>query len=408
MLELEVLVHLAGGEVMALLVVAFGQGEDDEERSSKDDTADGSDGLGKEIDDGGGEQDEEDRDESQREFSLSDADVKRDLPAAFAVVLPTEDEHGERVEGEAPDDAEGVGFAEHDNVAAGDDDGKELESNDEIDDAIAGSKATLRFTEPVGEDAVFGDAHEDAGGAYDGGVDGSAEDEEADEHDENAEGDAQCDGADHVHGHAGDEVVAIDRDADGIGDEHDGEHGADASKDEAIDGDDDGGALEIFELRVLDLAIDLSEGLFAAHGQDGVAKGHEHAEEAEGAHEAGVFEEAEGVVAEVQVAGGGERRQMGSGVEDGEEAPGEQNYHHDGGDLHDLEGFVAGLFNTLGVLTPEVDGDDYGDDGGGSVDGELAGLSVEVGGEATHPMMRGTEAEDFVEEADDVLAGGDA
>jgi hypothetical protein len=32
---------------------------------------------------------------------------------------------------------------------------------------------------------------------------------------------------------------------------------------------------------VLDFAVDLGEGLFARHGEDGVAEGHEDAEEAE-------------------------------------------------------------------------------------------------------------------------------
>jgi hypothetical protein len=66
-----------------------------------------------------------------------------------------------------------------------------------------------------------------------------------------------------------------------IGDEHGGEQGGAAGEDEAVDRDDDRGALEVLELGVLDLAIDLGERFFAAHGEDGVAEGHEDAEEAE-------------------------------------------------------------------------------------------------------------------------------
>jgi len=43
---------------------------------------------------------------------LPDGDVGRDLPSALAFVFETQDEHGEAVESEAPDDAESVGFAE--------------------------------------------------------------------------------------------------------------------------------------------------------------------------------------------------------------------------------------------------------------------------------------------------------
>ena len=83
-----------------------------------------------------------------------------------------------------------------------------------------------------------------------------------------------------------------------------------AGEDEAVDGDDDGGALEVLELGVLDLAIDLGEGFFAAHGQHGVAEGHQDAEEAEQRDEFGAFEEAQRVLAEIHVAGGGQRRQV--------------------------------------------------------------------------------------------------
>ena len=118
-------------------------------------------------------------------------------------------------------------------------------------------------------------------------------------------------GPGHVHGHAGDEVVAVDRDADGVRDDHDGKQGAYAGEDEAVDGDDDGGALEVLELGVLDLAIDLGEGLFAAHGEDGVAEGHENAEQRpKAAKKAGVSEKADGVIAEVEVGRCGPGRQM--------------------------------------------------------------------------------------------------
>ena len=48
----------------------------------------------------------------------------------------------------------------------------------------------------------------------------------------------------------------------------------------AVDGDDDCGAFEILELGMLDFAIDLRQAFLAAHGQDGVAEGHEDTEEA--------------------------------------------------------------------------------------------------------------------------------
>jgi hypothetical protein len=51
------------------------------------------------------------------DLGLADAEVGRNLPAALAVVLPAQHQHGQAVEGERPDDAEGVGLAEHDDIA---------------------------------------------------------------------------------------------------------------------------------------------------------------------------------------------------------------------------------------------------------------------------------------------------
>jgi hypothetical protein len=73
-------------------------------------------------------------------LGLADLDIWRNLPAALAVVFPSQDEHGEGVEGERPDDAEGVRLAEHDDIAAAGDDGEHLHDEDEVDDAIAGAE----------------------------------------------------------------------------------------------------------------------------------------------------------------------------------------------------------------------------------------------------------------------------
>ena len=66
-----------------------------------------------------------------------------------------------------------------------------------------------------------------------------------------------------------------------VGDEHGSQQRGAAGEDEAVDGDDDGRALQVLELGMLDFAVDLGQALFAAHGQDGVAEGHEDAEQAE-------------------------------------------------------------------------------------------------------------------------------
>ena len=95
MVELEVLLHLAGVERVLLGVSLLGNGEDDEECGGEDDSADGGDGLGEEVDDGRGQQDQEDGGQADGNLGLADADVGRHLPAALAVVFPAQDEHGE-------------------------------------------------------------------------------------------------------------------------------------------------------------------------------------------------------------------------------------------------------------------------------------------------------------------------
>src|SRR5882724_781021 len=363
---------------MLATVDLFRNRKDNEESGGEADAGDGGDGFGEEIGDGYAEKDEEDGGDADGDFGFSDGDVGRDLPSAFAFVFETQDEHGEAVESEAPDDAESVGFAEEVDVAAAVEDGEELKDHHHVDNAVAGAVALVRDSEPVGEDAVLGDAVEDAVGADDGGVDGTGEDEESDDDDESAEGEAEDVGADHVHGEAGDEVVLVDGDADGVGDEHHREQGSEAGEEEAVDGDDDGGSLEVLELGVGDFAVDLGEGFFAAHGEDGVAEGDEDAEEAHEVGEVGVLEESERAVVEMQVGGSGPGDGLVAVLQDGDQRPTEEDDHHDGGDLHDAKGFFAGFVETFGVLPPVVNGYGQGEADGEEILGDVR-LAVEHG-----------------------------
>ena len=108
-------------------------------------------------------------------------------------------------------------------------------------------------------------------------------------------------GPDHVHGQPGDQVVLVDLRARPVWDQHGGQQRGAAGEDQAVDGDDDGRALQVLELGVLDFAVDLGQALLAAHGQDGVAECHEDAEQPEHGDELGSFEEPERVFAEVQI-----------------------------------------------------------------------------------------------------------
>ena len=107
-------------------------------------------------------------------------------------------------------------------------------------------------------------------------------------------------------------------------------------------------------------------------------------------------------------AGVGQRDGLVSRLEQGEGRPAEQDHHHDGGDLHDAESFLAGLLDALGVFPPVIDGDGQREDHGRPVDVELRRAIEEVVNGARNPAMDVGGDKRFVDQADDVLARGHA
>ena len=176
--------------------------------------------------------------------------------------------------------------------------------------------------------------------------------------------------------------------------------------------DDDGGALEVLELGMREFAIDLGQRFFAAHGEHGMAEGDHDTENAELLRQAligkAVMEEAERFFGEMQVSGRGQRDVLVADFEERERRPAEQDHNHHGRDLHDPERLFAGLVDALDVLPPVIDGDGEGEDNRGPVDVELRRAVENVVNGARNPAVRVGGDHDFVEQADDVLAGGHA
>ena len=100
-------------------------------------------------------------------------EIWRNFPAAFSLVLMPQHQHGQAVESEAPDDAKGISFTQDIDIAATGKNREQLKKDDQIDDAVRGSKAWMRSPEPVGEDSIFRHPVQDAIGADDGGIHGS-------------------------------------------------------------------------------------------------------------------------------------------------------------------------------------------------------------------------------------------
>ncbi len=135
--QLKVFLHVLLGQRVLAPVNAFRDGKDQEERAGKSETGNRGNRLGEQVQDGGTQQHQENREESNWYFMSSDREVRWDFPAALSLVLDAQHQHGKAVEGEAPDHSEGVGFAQQVNVAAADQNGEYLQQHHQVDDPVA-------------------------------------------------------------------------------------------------------------------------------------------------------------------------------------------------------------------------------------------------------------------------------
>ena len=352
------LLHVLLGQGVLAPVDALGNGEDQEERAGKTQPGNRGDRLGEQIQDGGAEQHQKDGEQSHRNLVAGDGDVGRHFPAAFALVLDAQHQHGQAVEGEAPDHAEGVGLAQQVHVAAAHQDGEDLQNHDQVDDPVGGAESRMRLAEPVGENAVFRNAVENAVGTDDRGIDRARKDQEADHHHEGRGKQPQQQRAVLIHGEAGDQVVLVNRDPHRVRNDHHEQQRREPGKDEAVNRDDDGGALQVLQLGMGQFAVDLGQRFLAAHGQHGMAEGDQDAENGEfrgqTVRQVGVLQKAQRFVAELQAVGSRQRHGLVALLHQGNGRPAQQDDHHHRGDLHYPQGLLAGFLNPLGVLPPEV------------------------------------------------------
>src|SRR5271163_2031165 len=336
------------------LAAALGDSENNIEKNGKNAAGHGGDRLGEEVDDGN--------------LDAADMKIERDLEFAGAGFGVAKDENRQAVHRETPDDAECIEVGEESDIAAADDDGDDLEEDDDVDDAVAGAKTGVGLAEPGAEDAIFGNTIENPIGTDDGGIDGAGENQGADDNHEAMKNQTEKERPLEIHGQAADEVFEKTL-PNVIGDDHDGKEGDHRGKDQAVNKNYHARFFKIGELGTLDLAIDLGKGLLAAHGQNGMAESDEDGDDAEHLRKIAVPEPAQGAAGEMNIARRGKRGQRGMAVESGVNAPADEDDHHDGDELHDVEGFFAGFRNAFGVFPPEVDGDGNGEAGGDPGDG---------------------------------------
>ena len=337
-----------------------------------------------------------------------DGDVGRHFPAALAFVLDAQHQHGQAVEGEAPDHAKGVGLAQQIHVAAAHQNGEDLQNDDQVDDPVGGAESRMRLPEPVGENAVFRNAVENAVGTDDRGIDRARKDQEAHHHHEGPESQPQQQRAILIHGQAGDQVVFVNRDPHRVRNDHHEQQRREPGKDEAVNRDDDGGPLQVLQLGMGQLAVDLGQRFLAAHGQHGMAKGDQDAEDGELGGESvgqvGVLQKAQGFLAELQAVGSGQRHGLVALLHQGKGRPAQQDDHHHRGDLHYPQRLLAGFLNALGVLPPEVYGHDQGKYDRGPVDVEVRRPVKHVVHGPRDPAVGLGRGEGVVDQSGDVLS----
>ena len=122
---------------------------------------------------------------------------------------------------------------------------------------------------------------------------------------------------------------------------------------QAVNKNDEAGALQVFQLRAFDLPVHLGQRFFAAHRQHRVPEAHQQHDHRD-AGCLGPEQPAQRFTREIDVVRSRNRRQVEADLEDRVAAPDDQDHHHDGGDLHDLQRLVARLVNALDVLPPEI------------------------------------------------------
>src|SRR5260370_23175297 len=112
---------------------------------------------------------------------------------------------------------------------------------------------------------------------------------------------------------------------------------------------------------MLNFAVHLGEGFFAAHGQHRMAQADENGDDSGEMREMHAVEPAHGVWLELQIFRMRNRGERGMAEPDRVDAPGYKNHDHYSRDLHDAHRLLAGFVDALDVVPPEINGDEDGE-----------------------------------------------
>src|ERR1022692_2788479 len=145
--------------------------------------------------------------------------------------------------------------------------------------------------------------------------------------------------------------------------------------------------------RPIMMAISLRQALLAAHGEKRVAQADHDGDHGDGRSD-GAPEPAQRLGVELEVFVEGKRHRLVAVLENRDQAPDDQDHHHDRGDLHDAQRFLAGFVHADDVLAPEVNGDHGGEHGR-----EIRRVDLQRGEVSVYAKL--------VDEAAEVKAGAD-
>src|SRR5882762_6842084 len=269
---------------------------------------------------------------------------------------------------------------------------RNLHAYDDVDNSIAGPKARMRLPKPFRQHAIFRNAIQYAVGTDDRSVHCPGENERTYDHDKSVKDQAGNRRSFKVHGQAADKVLQVIL-PDIIRDDHHREKGHQRGEHQAVDENNQTRFFQVFQFGALYFAIHLCERFFSAHGQHGVPERDKDGDHSK-LRQSRVRKPAERAGTEVQIAWIRKGRKRRMPQQRRVNAPADQQHHHHGDQLHDVQGFFAGFGYTLCVFPPEINGDDNGEGSGDASDRGFRKRSAQVG------MLR-----EIAEQAAKVLSG---
>ena len=134
---------------------------------------------------------------------------------------------------------------------------------------------------------------------------------------------------------------------------------------------------------MLDLAINLGHGFFAAHRENRMTQSDQNSDKTDRVRKRRVLQPTQCIVGIDKVGEMRPWRDLRATHRERVDAPRDHQHHHHGRDVHDAQGFLAGFGNAFDVFPPEVDGHKDGKEGRSRIHRKL-GAEVKIREDFVH------------------------